>query len=664
MDSSAVINVGVYESNPLSYKDENGTWTGLYPDVMNEIARQEGWTLTYEEVEFSSGLEMVAAGELDMLLAVADSPERRETLAFSQETFFANWGVLSVPENSSITAFTDLDGRTVAVTSGDIYYSGSGGLAETLASLNIKAKYVEYDSYAAALQAVVDGKADAGMTSRLFAEVDNEDLGLRATVLALRPTRLAIAFPPDAPLTSDLIKGIDANLAEIRDDSSSAYQIALNKHVFGVSPWGIPTWVVWVIDALAVGVALVAIFVWYLRVEVRKRTADLTAVTSQLRVVVDAIPDAYIRVDREHRIIEARERPTVPLAFDTVDAIGRPLGEVLPEHLQTLFGVLLDDTYARGSARVEYSPFHDDHRREARATLTANDETLLLIRDISEAHRIEQLEDAHLEELECKVAERTAELTLANQRLVELVDELRGATRARDHFVANVSHEFRTPLNAILGFSSILEQGLAGELNEEQQRQIEMISSSSKRLAALVEDILALESIGAGATHVDAAEFDPCVLAQNLVNEISPLAARKSLSIVCECPDQAVMARSDPRLLAQILINLLGNAIKFTDEGDITIRVQVSADERLLFTVSDTGIGIPARQLDEIFDEFSQITWGDRVKPEGTGLGLSISRRIAELLKGTLTVESSEGNGSTFTLEIPLRLEDATDAAS
>ncbi len=653
MDSSAVINVGVYQSNPLSYQDEHGAWTGLYPDVMNEIARHEGWTLNYEEVEFSSGLEMVAAGELDMLLAVADSPERRKTLAFNQETFFANWGVLSVPEDSNIQSFTDLDGRTVAVNTGDIYYSGSGGLEETLASLNINAKYVEFDSYATALQAVVDGKADAGMTSRLFAEMNDEDLGLRATVLALRPTRLAIAFPPDAPLTLELIKGVDESLAEMRDDQGSEYQTALNKHVFGVSPRAIPAWVIWVIDALAVGVALVAIFVWYLRAEVRKRTADLSAVTEQLGIVVDAIPDAYIRVDREHRIIEARERPTVPLAFDTVDAIGRPLGEVLPEHLRALFGVLLDDTYARGSARVEYSPFHDDHRREARATLTTNDETLLLIRDISEAHRIEQIEDAHREELERKVAERTVELTMANQRLVGLVDELRTATRARDHFVANVSHEFRTPLNAILGFSSILSQGLAGELNEEQARQIDMILGASKRLAALVEDILALERIGAGVTPLEVTEFDICRLSRDLTAEMAPLIERKQLAVTVECSEESTLITTDSRLLAQILVNLLGNAIKFTDHGGINLCVTVMGDSHVIVTVSDTGIGIPPAQLEAIFEEFAQVTSGDRVKPEGTGLGLAISRRLAELLGGTLTVASIEGEGSTFTLDLP-----------
>lgn len=654
MDADTLVKVGVYENTPLALKDENGEWTGVYPDVLDEIASREGWVLEYTEVEFARGLDMVAAGSLDMLLAVADSPERRESMAFNEATFFANWGVISTLDASDISDFTELQGRVVAVNRGDIYNVGSGGLREMMATLHIKPVYVEYATFGEVLDAVASGHADAGLTSRLFAETHAPQLGLRTTSMAIRPSRLAIAFPIDGPLTPTLIEAVDRNLLEMQDDDASAYHQALNEHVYSLAQQEVSPWVSWVISLFAIGATLTAITAWYMRVEVRKRTAELRVVSNQLQAVVDAIPDAFIRVDSDHRLIEARERPNLKLVFDPDHKTGERLESLVPGRLRALYSDLLSQASSTGFARAEYAPFPDtDTWREARAVAAADGEILLLIRDITDEHRVEALEDEQMEMLERSVAERTAELTLANQRLVGLVDELRAATRARDHFVANVSHEFRTPLNAILGFSSILSQGLAGELNEEQARQIDMILGASKRLAALVEDILALERIGAGATQVDVTEFDICKLAHDLTAEMTPLAERKDLSVVHECSEKEMMVQSDSRLLAQILVNLLGNAIKFTDSGRIEVSVSAEDDSSIRIAVSDTGIGIPRGQLDAVFEEFAQVTHGDRVKPEGTGLGLAISRRLAELLGGTLTATSTEGEGSTFTLDMP-----------
>ncbi|MBN2404430.1 MAG: transporter substrate-binding domain-containing protein [Coriobacteriia bacterium] len=655
-DSRLRLTVGVYDNAPLSYPGDDDTWTGIYPDIMNDIARAEGWSLEYREVDFDAGLKAVASGDLDMLLAVADSPERRELMTFNDETFFANWGVISTPDASDIQVFTDLDGRAVGVVTGDIYFNGSGGLQEMLNTLHIEPQYVEYPTYAAVLMAVADGEVEAGLTSRLFAEIRSNDLDLQITPMALRPSRLAIAFPSNAPLTPTLISAIDSRLAEMIDSKDSTYHRALRAHVFSTAGEWFPAWAAWALGVLVASVALIGSMAWYLRAQVRRRTAALTSVSDQLRTVVDAIPDAYIRLDRNGVLLEARDRPGIKLTFDPQANIGQSLLDLLPNHLQDLYRKLMKDTRTRGWAFEEYAPHNDDSEwREVRATATEHGGLLLLIRDITEAHRLDQMEGEHRDELEKRVAERTAELTLANQRLLALVEELRAATRTRDHFVANVSHEFRTPLNSILGFSTILSQGLAGELNEEQQRQVEMIHASSQRLASLVEDILALERIGAGVTSTELTSFDACELVCNVANELTPLAQKKSLAIECDCTDRCIEVFSDERLLAQILINLLGNAIKFTVSGGIQVHVDTIDDAMLEVSVTDTGVGIEPRYLEEIFNEFSQLTQHAEVKPEGTGLGLSISRRTAELLGGTLTAQSTVGEGSTFTLLIPLR---------
>jgi signal transduction histidine kinase len=656
-----VLTVGVYENEPLTYLDEDGTWAGLYPDVLDEIARREGWTLEYRGTDLSTGLTMIADGTIDMLLAVADSPDRREYAIFSQETFFANWGVVSVPDGSDIETFMDLDGKTIAVTAGNVYYSDDGGLKETLDTLHVKPIYLEYASYDAAFAAVARGEADACVTNRLFADINARKSGPRVSALVIRPARLAIAFPPGNALTPTLVAAIDDNLAEMLADQDSVYYRAVDTHIFGAEPREFPVWLKWVLGALGGGITLVATTAWYLRRQVRKRTAELSSVTGQLRTLVDAIPDAYIRIDSETRLLEARGSSTVALTFEAEPNIGALLHDVLPDNLKAVFTTLLEEVDACGFAATAYSPYLDDRQwREVRATVTKDGEILLLIRDITEAHRLDQIEEDHRAELKRKVAERTAELTIANQQLEAMIDELRSATETRDRFIANVSHEFRTPLNAILGFSDILSKGMAGDLNEEQHRQIEMIHSSSKRLASLVEDILALETIDAGRVTLNVEEFDAWALVSNVLEELRPLADNRALKLQCDLNDQALSVSSDPRLLTQILVNLLGNAIKFTDEGCITVRAEAN-DARLAISVADTGIGISDNCLDVIFGEFAQVTHRDRTKPEGTGLGLSISRRLAGLLGGTLTVQSTEGVGSEFVLDIPVRLAGAAD---
>lgn len=275
------------------------------------------------------------------------------------------------------------------------------------------------------------------------------------------------------------------------------------------------------------------------------------------------------------------------------------------------------------------------------------DGALVFVRDVSERKAAErELERyrGHLEEL---VEERTRELAEANAALAE-------ADRAKSAFLASVSHELRTPLNSIIGFSGILAQGMAGELTEEQQGQVEMIRQSGRHLLALINDVLDLSKIEAGVVGVDLERFDPVEVVDDVVGTLSPLAAEKELELDVTRPERTSPITSDPGKLKQILLNLAGNAVKFTDEGRVGIRFGRTSDDSFEFVVEDTGPGIPEDVVDEVFDAFVQIEQtGPEAKPEGTGLGLAISKEYAQMLGGDITVESETGVGSTFTLRLP-----------
>jgi PAS domain S-box-containing protein len=266
--------------------------------------------------------------------------------------------------------------------------------------------------------------------------------------------------------------------------------------------------------------------------------------------------------------------------------------------------------------------------------------------DITERLEIERELQEYRAELEETVRARTAELVQVNEALEQ-------APRAKSEFLASMSHELRTPLNTIIGFSSILIQGMAGELNEEQHKQLEMVLQAGKRLLALVNEVLDLSRIEAGRVEVLPDSIDVAPMLMELAEQVRPQAEAKGLELdlkPCEAPKQI---RSDRRKIEQILLNLLSNAVKFTESGTVTFTASCDGKQRCVFTVADTGIGIPEDELELIFDEFHQMGIRNDPAAEGTGLGLAISRRLATLLGGSLTVESRVGEGSTFTLTVP-----------
>ncbi|MDZ4655248.1 MAG: ATP-binding protein [Coriobacteriia bacterium] len=241
-------------------------------------------------------------------------------------------------------------------------------------------------------------------------------------------------------------------------------------------------------------------------------------------------------------------------------------------------------------------------------------------------------------------------------------EKLSDASDAKSGFLANMSHELRTPLNSVIGFSDILLKGMAGEVNEEQRRQLEMIHSSGKRLLSLVNDVLDLSKIEAGAITFELVESDINEVCSEALEYIRLEADRKGIALwFVPCPEKCShcgLAMLDRGKVQQILLNLLSNAVKFTDEGEIRLVVACTGEGTTRVRVSDTGHGIDEASLERIFDEFAQAQSRDETESAGTGLGLAISRRLARLVNGDLMVTSTLGSGSEFTLELPLQFAD------
>jgi signal transduction histidine kinase len=284
-----------------------------------------------------------------------------------------------------------------------------------------------------------------------------------------------------------------------------------------------------------------------------------------------------------------------------------------------------------------------------------------------------------------RLAERSSELE-------RLSGELLQANRAKSEFLANVSHELRTPLNAIVGFADLLRDGVYGELAPRQAGPVQRIEASANHLRHLVDQILDLAKMAAGRleVHTDIVDLRPFVF--EVATEVESLVSEKGLQLSLAVPATLPRVRTDPTHLRQILVNLLGNAVKYTEAGSVAVRARLvgpgaagplaralvravpSRSEEpaiggaaprpdalwIALQVADTGIGIAPGDRERVFDEFEQVNAGPRGESmrRGTGLGLAISRRLARLLDGDITLESTPGKGSTFTLWLPVNAAD------
>lgn len=245
---------------------------------------------------------------------------------------------------------------------------------------------------------------------------------------------------------------------------------------------------------------------------------------------------------------------------------------------------------------------------------------------------------------------RRASLAVDNAGLYEAAQQ---ASKAKSDFLSMMSHEFRTPLSAIMGYTDLLKARIGGPITEQQQEQLERIQTSALYLLQMVDEILAFSRMEAGREEVHANRVDAARVAREAAAVVEPLAREKGLGLHLELSDRLPRIDTDPDKLRQILVNLLGNAVKFTENGEIRLAVS-SRDGAVEFQVHDTGIGIAAEHQKRIFEPFTRVERVTTRRTGGTGLGLSVVQRLAKLLGGEVRVESTPGRGSTFVLRLPV----------
>ena len=391
---------------------------------------------------------------------------------------------------------------------------------------------------------------------------------------------------------------------------------------------------------------------------ITQRTADATDIRAES--ARDSITTAVSRA-----LDAIRDRPTaVAIVLSVADTLFVPAGS---QHLMAQGAAAHSQLRFQGGGSAELLVVSESTARTARARLWVIGVLGMLLIGIGVTRSRQQALQA---------AARSADI----ERLS--VEALR-ANAMKSEFLANVSHELRTPLTAIVGFVEMLRDGVYGELAPRQVGPVDRIAASATHLRQLVDQILDIARIAAGRLEVsrEVISLRPYVL--NIASELESLFAERSLRLSISVPATLPRLRTDPTHLRHILVNLLGNAVKYTPSGSVAVRARIlpgshpavrrTPDEPALLAaapdrdaawialqVADTGVGVAERDRERIFDEFEQVNAGPRTDSvaRGTGLGLAISRRLARALGGDITLESQTGKGSTFTVWLPLELAD------
>jgi PAS domain S-box-containing protein len=389
---------------------------------------------------------------------------------------------------------------------------------------------------------------------------------------------------------------------------------------------------------------------------VEERTTELQETTDFLHSILDSSTDyAIIATDMDWHVLTFNEGARRTFGFEPEEILGWPASRLAPpEEATKAFGaemvrvLQMHGRFYGEGMRVRKSGQRFPVRTVTTIRASRPGKPLgytIICRDITQDKALEQRLRDYTDNLERMVAEKTAELREVNVELVR-------ANQLKSQFLANMSHELRTPLNAIMGFAEAIRDGVAGDPTAEQREFSEDIYQAGRQLLGMINDILDLAKVEAGAMELT---LEPCDLA-SLIDEVvrvaRGLARRKGIELRSDVKPRPLEITADALKVKQVLYNLLSNAIKFTGaSGKVSVEARLGK-ETAEIRVSDTGIGIAPEDLLAIFDEFRQVDSSLTRKHEGTGLGLALTRRLVQLHGGEIGVESELGKGSTFTVTL------------
>lgn len=644
---------------PVEFIDEQGNYSGISADYVDRLSEKLGITMrVIPGISWSQALTLAKKGEIDVFAAITATDERKEYLGFTKPYFTYPVVIYTRSDSHIISGLHDLFQKKIAVVKDYFVH-------ESLRQKHPELELILADSNYDGLSIVSTGGADA-----FIGDIATATYAMRKINL----TNLKIAAPAEIESPGHSF-GVRKDWPELVSLFNKAMEsMPPEEHLDISKKWieleieVLPRYWIWVALTTA-GLTIIFFLVnTILRKQVRARTAELGLKNQQLeqenierqraeRALIDSEKrlNQFFHATFETvffheggRILDANPATRIMTGYTSDEVVGRNVLEFVAEdsrqYVVSQMSAGAEEPY---EANIVTSTGVVMPVEIQAASIDMGDHIarVVSLRDITERKRSElALQHAH-DMLENKVAERTAELSLANTKLKEL-DQLKSM------FIASVSHELRTPLDSIIGFSSMMMQGAFGELGDKYKDYTARINKSGQHLLSLITDIIDISKIESGYVDTDFSDVELRQIVAEAINNMRQQAEHKSLALEESIPQEMVLY-TDRRRLLQCLLNYLSNAVKYSERGIITVYAEAQGED-VKISVRDSGIGIGIEDMTRLFDAFERLDSHLRVKAGGTGLGLYLTKKIAiELLQGEVGVDSKPGAGSTFWIKVP-----------
>lgn len=655
------VRVGVYENPPKITLGSEHQPSGIIGDLLQEIARREGWSLRAVPCKWQACLKALQEKQIDLLPDIAYSAKRARVLDFNAVPVLHDWSAIYVPVGKHVDSVLALKNKRIAILAGsiqDIY------LPRMLKDFGVPAVFVPVDSYKKAFALVEAGKADVAVANHFFGDSQSARYHMSSSSVMFEPT--SVFFATAKGRDADLLSAIDRDLKVWEVAEGSPY-FRIKEKWMGEQPvTALPSWWGWAVAGLIGALLVVSMAVGALRRVIRQQTSTLTSDLVRIRRAEEALRESrrdlktifenvnamILHIDCNHRVVQINRHAAALCGIEPEAAIGKTVNDLFEPSLaaayhqdnieviatgQPKLDIVEPGPHASGDTgwyKVDKVPFFDEQDQVAGVTI--------LITDITARKRAEAELAAYRDQLEELVAHRTTQLEIARS-------EAEAANRAKSTFLANISHEIRTPLHAITGMVRLMRKS---RVTLEQAHWVDRIDAASMHLLEIINDVLDYSKIEAGKLALEEISLSINKVMNEASEMVSDAAKAKQLEVRVETAAMPENLVGDPTRLKQVLIDYASNAIKFTEKGSIALQASLAEENEssalIRFEVSDTGIGIAPEILPKLFAPFEQADTSTTRAYGGTGLGLAIAKRLAELMSGEVGVTSTPGVGSTF----------------
>jgi PAS domain S-box-containing protein len=618
--------VGLEQNPPICSIDSKGKPVGISVDILQEIARREGWHLNWQPCLWEQCLEKLANGQLDLLSGIGRTTKREDLYNFNAEPVVINWGQLYSSNKSKINTMLDLTGKRIALVPTDLH---GAHFQDSLTRFGIKTTLVAVNSYGEGVQAVLEQRADACVVSRIFPLAAKQLDHITKTPIIFNPSQnmYATAKGHHTPV----LAAIDRHLTQMKAEENSFYHQSLERHLGMPESRKLPAWLGWTLSITMLLTALIAGNNIICRRKIKAKTAELQKTVQQVRTLslaVEQSPESVVITDLDGVIEYVNPAYCTTSGYDMHEVIGQHSRHLKSDQQPPELYKELWETITNG--KIWKGELHNKKK----------DGTLFL-----EALTISPI----CEDTGTIIRYMAIKVDITKQRRLEQQQKQTKRLELIGHLAGGVAHEVRNPLNAILSMTEALFREKEFQGNDNLAPYQHHIRSQVTRLSRLMNDLL---DLGRTIPETSLTPSPPRELCREVVALAHMSETCSSCTILFDMNPFAAEAvvMADRIRLQQILINLLENACQHSPpEAEVTLRLFLSDPQTLCFQIKDSGTGIPPDNLDRIFEPFFTNRRG------GTRLGLAIAKHFSEAMGGTITIYNNDPSpGCTAKLTLPI----------